>query len=200
MANMYAELTKAKYGSVDPTTRRVLEVYIPCFSISALLGVTGWITSDAISVIMEPGDDDDVDVVFLFAFASANFVVDFISSFMFYIRREDVLKSNHLHTFSLDRRSVDWHKRPLLPNLNMISALTHVGSDTLRTMSVFIAAIIASAGHQSSSKCDAWAAVVVSITIIIAVIPLCKEIYNSATGKHDASDHPNHADNGSSQI
>ena len=64
----------------------------------------------------------------------------------------------------------------------MISALTHVGGDTMRTMSVFFAAVIATAG-QPSSLCDAWAAIVVSFTICIAVIPLVNEIYKAATDK-----------------
>lgn len=177
---MYAERVKAKQGTIDPATRRILEVYVPTFSICALLGVTGWITSDAIKVIMNGDDGDDVNVAFLFGFASANFVIDVISSILFYTRKDSVLKDEPLHTFSMDRNSIAWSKKPLLPNLNMISALTHVGSDTMRTCSVFIAAMIATVGHQSSSLCDAWAAVVVSITIVLAVIPLIKEIVNVA--------------------
>eukprot|EP00981_Chlorochromonas_danica_P005358 scaffold1084_cov250-Ochromonas_danica.AAC.9 len=187
VCNMYAEHVKAKHGGLDGRTKRFLEVYIPSFSVCALLAVTGWITSDAITVIKNKGENDDVSVVFLFAFASGNFVVDFISSTLFYLKKETVLKNEqHLHTFSLDRRSADWSKRGWLPNLNMISALTHVGSDTMRTTSVFVAAIIAEAGHLDSSLCDAWASIVVTISILIAIIPLCKEIFEAATGKHDA--------------
>jgi Co/Zn/Cd efflux system component len=62
----------------------------------------------------------------------------------------------------------------------MMSALTHVGGDTMRTASVFIAAVIATASNASSSLCDAWAAVVVSFTICCAVIPLINEIYKAA--------------------
>ncbi len=181
MTNMYAERTKAKYGHLDDRTRFALEVYIPTFSVCALLGVTAWITSDAVAVIQSGGDGDDVNVIFLFAFASGNFIVDLGSSFMFYLKRDNVLVNDHLHTFSLDRRSFDWQMRPLIPNLNMISALTHVGSDTLRTASVFIAAVVATAGKQPGSLCDAWAAIVVTITIVAAVIPLCLEIYKAAT-------------------
>lgn len=192
---MYAERTKSKYGTIDPFTVRVLEVYIPAFSVIALLGVTGWIASDAIVIIIGQSseDEDEVDVAFLFAFASANFVIDAVSSLLFYARRKNVLMTEHLHTFTLDRRCDDWEKRNPLsdhhqapiasaaPNLNMISALTHVGSDTMRTVSVFVAAIISSAGGQSSTLCDAWAAVIVTSTIIMAVIPLCSEIYKAAT-------------------
>lgn len=61
-------------------------------------------------------------------------------------------------------------------NLNMISAFTHVGGDTLRTLSVFIAAAVATAGSIPGYLCDAWAAVFVSITIVIMIIPLLHEI------------------------
>lgn len=181
---MYAEYVKAKHGVLDPRTKKILEVYVPSFSVCALLAVTSWIFSDAVIIIANHGDDEeDVNVIFLFAFASGNFVVDMLSSLLFYVKRETVLISEcHLRTFSLDRRSFDWHKRPIipLPNLNMISALTHVGSDTMRTTSVFVAALISKIGQQDSSLCDAWAAIVVTGTIIIAVIPLCKEIYCAA--------------------
>ena len=65
-------------------------------------------------------------------------------------------------------------------NLNMMSAFTHVGGDTLRTSSVFVAAIIATAGGASGELCDAWAANVVTVTIIGMVIPLLQEIRNSS--------------------
>jgi Co/Zn/Cd efflux system component len=61
-------------------------------------------------------------------------------------------------------------------NLNMISALTHVGGDSLRTISVFVAAAVATATSIPGYLCDAWAAVFVSVTIVIMVVPLTKEI------------------------
>lgn len=194
---MYAERKKARDGRIDPSTVRMLEVYIPTFSVCALLGVTGWIAGDAIIIIINDaeGNDDggggNVDVSFLFAFASVNFVIDAVSALLFYVRRKDVLTNEHIlldngeaGTLALPEGEQARIKHdltlPLLPNLNMISALTHVGSDTLRTLSVFGAAIIATAGQQNSSLCDAWAAVVVTSTIVMAVVPLCGEIYKAA--------------------
>lgn len=177
---MYAERVKGKDGKLSVFATRVLEIFIPVFSVIALLGVTGWIAADAISIIMKgvDGDGDDVDVIFLFAFASVNFLIDLISAVLFYARRKTIL---------LDEQSVtseEWESTftplPTLPNLNMISALTHVSSDTLRTISVFLAAIISTVGGYSSSLCDAWAAIVVTATIVIAVIPLCYEIYKAS--------------------
>jgi Co/Zn/Cd efflux system component len=64
-------------------------------------------------------------------------------------------------------------------NLNMLSAFTHISADSLRTASVFVAAVVSSATGTAGDIVDAWAAIVVSVTIIIAVIPICKEIYNA---------------------
>jgi Co/Zn/Cd efflux system component len=64
-------------------------------------------------------------------------------------------------------------------NVNMASAFTHVGADTLRTASVFIAAVVVTVSNVSGDIADAWAAVVVTITIFCAVIPLSKEIYRA---------------------
>lgn len=196
---MYAEYVKShNNGKLDGRTRMILEVCIPTFSVSALLAVTGWVLSDAVAVIQDNGANDSVNVIFLWAFSVGNFFVDIFSSAMFYIRGKEGLLTEHhdhapLRTFSLDRRSIDMGKRPIiaLPNLNMFSALTHVGGDTLRTTSVFIAALISTAFKQSSSLCDAWASVVVSISIVLCVIPLCGEIYKAAThapGKGDDFD------------
>jgi len=58
-------------------------------------------------------------------------------------------------------------QRPNPPNLNvnMASAFTHVGADTMRTAAVFIAALVSTTTGASGSSCDAWAAIVVSLSI-----------------------------------
>ena len=50
-------------------------------------------------------------------------------------------------------------------NVNMASAFTHVGADTMRTAAVFIAALVSTVTGASGSACDAWAAIVVSFSI-----------------------------------
>ena len=45
---------------------------------------TAWITSDAVQVIKDKGDEDGVNVWFLYAFATGNLLVDIISSSLFY--------------------------------------------------------------------------------------------------------------------
>ena len=185
-ANMYAERVKSKDGELSVDTRWILQVYIPLFSVMCLLGVTAWITSDAIRVIISPSDDDDVDVLYLYLFASGNLVIDIISYYLFHknwntvFNDEAMQKRNSIvnRSESLELKvSVDSTDRK---NVNMMSAFTHVGGDTLRTTSVFIAAIIATTGVASGELCDAWAANVVTVTIICMVIPLLQEIYKSS--------------------
>jgi len=52
-------------------------------------------------------------------------------------------------------------------NFNMISAWTHVGGDLLRTLAVFAAALVSSITGIDGDICDAWAAIVSGITIIV---------------------------------
>lgn len=68
-------------------------------------------------------------------------------------------------------------------NLNMLSALTHVGGDTLRSISVLIAAIIASISsspYLTSTRCDAWAAIIVTILVFFTSFPLLISIFSFA--------------------
>lgn len=65
-------------------------------------------------------------------------------------------------------------------NLNMLSAVVHVGGDTLRTFAIFGAALFSSTTNFPSALCDAWAAVIVTVTVVFLVIPLIKEIWKGA--------------------
>eukprot|EP01038_Epipyxis_sp_PR26KG_P008241 gene8241-11155_t len=201
-SNMYAESIKAKGEAVSPRTKFILDVCIPSFSVCALLGVTAYITSESVQVLINNGEgEDDVNILFLYLFASANFVVDIISSYMFYAKRNTVFLTNHFSARAISTdggnnilnltddegtskliHSAQNNQNPNQPkkagvNLNMLSAFTHVGGDTMRTSAVFIAAVIATVTNVSGNICDAWASVVVTITIIGCVIPLVYEIY-----------------------
>jgi Co/Zn/Cd efflux system component len=150
-----------------------------------LLGVTAWITIDAIAVIRNP-ESDSVNVLFLFGFASANALVDIICTILFYLRRKDVLvNSTRAQFITSESTDTPQHEKlesdkPNTVNLNMASALTHVSGDTLRTSSVFVAALIATLSSYSGALCDAWAAIVVTVTILFIVVPLVSEIYQHA--------------------
>ncbi len=62
----------------------------------------------------------------------------------------------------------------------MRSAFTHIGGDTLRTLSVGLAAVLSSLTGTSAEVCDAWAAIVVSVSIVVIVFPLMTDIFHEA--------------------
>lgn len=202
--NMVAERIKSGGGQITPRMQMVLEVYIPLFSVTLLIAVTIYVTIGAIGDIVSPPADDDVDIFFLWLFSSLNAVVDIVSGYMFYAKGKDVFyegvgaiedgngsdtnNPNSKHAMFNEDSDADvvGTAPDIVPahsddtkNLNMISAFTHVGGDTMRTISVFVAAAVATAGSIPGYLCDAWAAVFVSITIVLMVIPLLMEIHGA---------------------
>ncbi|KAJ1422997.1 hypothetical protein B484DRAFT_452074 [Ochromonadaceae sp. CCMP2298] len=176
LTNMYAEGVKAQGNEISHSTRMLHEVYIPAFSVAALIGIAIYITVEALDVIVN-GSSENVDDAFLFGFSAGNLVIDIISSALFYSKGREILITR-VHVF----KSItgDEETEQSRANLNMLSALTHVGGDTLRTLSVFVAATVSTVSSTSSVQCDAWAAVVVSVTIIIGVVPLVFAIHKAA--------------------
>lgn len=190
-----------------------LQVYVPTFSVTALLGVTAYVTVGAVHDILYKPEDDDVNIYIMYGFAAANTVVDIISVYMFY-RMGEAAFFQDKHALTRDEQQgeasggnysveegagrgdedVVGEAAPrsvvvgVEKNLNMISAFTHVGGDSLRTVSIFVAAIVANVKLGAPYLCDAWAAVIVTVTIVLMVIPLINEIfkaYSRITSKID---------------
>ena len=180
---MWAEGKKEKNsGTLDLKTKYILHIYIPLFSLVCLFAVTIWITVEAISTIISPPEDgDDLNVAFLYGFAVANFVIDLVSSYLFYIKWKTVFKEpivKHLSVSLLDKiTGVDGNNPK--SNINMMSAFTHVGGDTFRTCSVFVCALIISFTEYNSELCDAWASLAVTFSIFLLAFPLINEIFKS---------------------
>jgi Co/Zn/Cd efflux system component len=176
-----AETNPAK----DERTRLIHEVYVPGFSLLALVVVTIVIMSLAVMEIRS-GGDDGTSAEIMFAFASVNIVVDVTCITMFYYRKEDILH-NKFTSFTGEpvQTTSPPNQKTMFSNanINMFAAFTHIGSDTLRTIAIYLAAIAATVSGYKSSLCDAWAAIAVSITIFIAIIPLTREVYFAYTGE-----------------
>lgn len=65
-------------------------------------------------------------------------------------------------------------------NLNMCSAYTHVFADTLRSLAVILAAVVALLSKSvTSEEADAAAAIAVSVLIILSLIPLFRGLQSS---------------------
>jgi Co/Zn/Cd efflux system component len=61
----------------------------------------------------------------------------------------------------------------------MLSVLAHTGGDTLRTLAALAAAATATATGESGTLCDAWACILVTLTIVFLVIPLLSAIFKA---------------------
>ena len=197
--NMYAERYKLRDLKMGKATRMMLEVYVPTFSVIALLGVTIYAVTESIKIIInEPTGDDDVKISFLYGFASANMVVDIASGYMFLKKGKAAfiseLKLEHRYIIDVESEveststnsvnyieNGDEEGRAASPkkNLNMVSACTHLSADTLRTLSIFAAAVVNTATGARGDLCDAWACIVVTATIVVMVYPLINEIFKA---------------------
>jgi Co/Zn/Cd efflux system component len=186
--NMVAERIKnANGGVISPQSQMILEVTIPATSVSMLIGVTIYVTYGAVQdIILKNPDGEDVDITMLWLFSVLGALVDIVSIWMFYAKgRSSFFETLHDHSHSDDdeyhilegdEEEATGAVVKEQKNLNMISAFTHIGGDTLRTFSVFIAAAIATATNVPGYLCDAWAAVFVTVTIVITIMPLLREI------------------------
>jgi len=204
--NMMAERIKERDGINSRKARVMIEVIIPGFAIMTLFGVTIYFTWVAVGVLQthEADKDDNVNIVYLYAFSSVNFVIDVLCIGMFYFRGSEVflerrqallpqlsldtsIHSNDSDEFgSLDGDDFYQEKSPSSSstqgkavdrrNLNMISAFAHMGGDSLRTVSVLAAALISTLSGASVDLCDAWAAIVVSGIIVLFMLPLVVDI------------------------
>lgn len=61
-------------------------------------------------------------------------------------------------------------------NVNMLGVFLHIFADTLRTLAIFIAAIVSSITNIPTVVTDAYAAIIVAFSIILVAIPLLNEI------------------------
>lgn len=200
ICNYYAERIKLREGILSNKVKWVLEVYIPSFSVLCLFSVTGYVMNESIQEIRFPSNDDSVNVFFLYGFASFNLVIDIASGYMFLRKGKKFAYTEQLEQESVGNVVTDGiiengttianmnntkTDQPTLVlqktlNINMLAAFSHLGADSLRTASIFLAAIVASATDIDSGLCDAWAAIIVSTTIFVMAVPLINCIIKSA--------------------
>lgn len=85
LTNMYAEHIKSHHGGfLSKKARWFFDVVVPLFAVCSLLSVSIWICLEAVQLIFYPEEgEDDVSILLLYAYASANFVVDFIATICF---------------------------------------------------------------------------------------------------------------------
>jgi Co/Zn/Cd efflux system component len=155
---------------------------------------------ESIQEIKFPTNDGSVNVFFLYGFASFNLIIDVASGYMFLRKGK-----NFAYTEQIEQEKVEngiipdcniiesgtnnkIEQPPLIlqktVKINMLAAFSHLGADSLRTASIFLAAVVASATDIDSDLCDAWAAIIVSATIFVMAVPLINYIIKSALKLH----------------
>ena len=173
----------------------VTEIGLPLLSVSLLISVTFYVTAEAILILLDKHSNGDVDIVIMYSFATVNFVVDAVCTALFHARGshifhsgndDDTLDGQDLTLPENSEDSIESEQsldQPVKPpdmrtkNLNMISAFFHIGGDTLRTIAIFVAALVTSITNRNPEYCDAWAAIVVSVTILFLAIPMLITIF-----------------------
>jgi cation diffusion facilitator family transporter len=228
ICGVYVEWYKNNHGRFTKWSRLTIEIIIPLVSLLSLIGITIYITSDAVMVLIKPPKVDDVDVVYLYTYSAANLLIDLVVSGLFYFRGTEVFQEPvSVPVLSLDTAInfedpddefghlddiLEFPKRPELPaeghdskslavlgklffnsnhnpapanssnkaNLNMISAFTHILGDTLRTISMFVAALVSTLSGIDGDICDAAAAIVVAVSILAICGPIIIDIKNAA--------------------
>lgn len=204
---MLAEYVKSQRIQLSSTMRCFLEYGIPCFSLSCLLGVTIYVSVCAVQIISHPTETESVNVYFLYGFASGNIFVDIVCGVLFYYRGNiysTIISSPQLSNESIANdtntrsenndivdicleddnnnktttdQSTTSETLPKRKIMNMMCALTFVAGDSIRTISIFVAATVSVAGNINADICDAWAAILVSITILIMIVNILYEMY-----------------------
>ena len=178
-ANLFAE-SKRQENSMTRRMSMLINCVIPLFSLLCLAAITIWILIVAITDIRKPSDTN-IDVLFLLCFGVVNLAIDIISFLLFYFNFDSVLLRTSTEN-SLDVSGyASIHDTTFetevirLPNLNMLSALSHVGADALRTISMLLGATACTLG-MNCRLADSWAAIACSVTIIFIIIPQAREI------------------------
>jgi Co/Zn/Cd efflux system component len=176
VTTIYTENLKEKYNKLPLKIRWNIEVTIPFVGVSSLLAVSIWILNDAIIIITQPQESTNVDVIFLYGYASVNMVIDLICNYSFFRYGVRVFY-NLLPKLNTPSNTEDHSNKVQIYNLNMWSAFTHMLGDTIRTIAVLIAALVSTFTNISGDISDAWASIVCTISIFIVVLPLLFHIY-----------------------
>ena len=152
-----------------PQSKRCLEISMSGLSLSILLGFTVYFAIEAINDVLlgeAPGngnlDSGKVDARYVLAFALVGLLVDLLSLMSFWCW---AATSNTIHGVEINDGGVGRleespkgdaasHYTPGKRNINMISALVHVGSDLLRSLTTLVEAIVILANNQDAKGKD----------------------------------------------
>eukprot|EP00040_Diaphanoeca_grandis_P021517 m.114722 g.114722 ORF g.114722 m.114722 type:complete len:270 (-) comp28368_c0_seq1:319-1128(-) len=156
--NLYAEVKKPK---ASKRKQILYEIVTPAFSAVSLVATTLYITYMAILVLLPSYESDgpEADATVMWIFSSVNLGIDAIVITSFLVEHCKKAKGSG-------------------SNANMLSALTHVLIDTLRSLAVMGAAMAASVFNVNGDTADAISAIIVTVLTLLSTIPLFKILYS----------------------
>jgi len=148
-ANLWAECVESKHKERN----QLIATFV---SILVLMGITGFVIYDSISILLSDGsDDDDVNAYIVFGFALGGLVFDLLGLFALGEGKKEE------STGAAD--------------LNLHSAGLHVLADLMRSTTTLIESILIWAGTVNGTSADATAALIVSALIIIPCVEMIRE-------------------------
>lgn len=171
-------------------TNVILEMVPPLISVLTLILVTLWILKTAVDTLLCDVPLSQLpNLTVMLTFSTINLLLDILNvvcfakanhafgyNYKYNTLQEDgeeetIGKERAIHHGDMSSISTSEHDKEA--NLNMCSAYTHVFADTVRSIAVLIAAVLAqSMDSIRPEEADAVAAIVVSGIILLALIPL----------------------------
>lgn len=177
-ANWYGEDMKDKGIELSAKDRRFIKIYLPLLSVSLLFGVNIYITVDASMTLADHPEEEDVDTRFLLVFGILNLVVDIIASYYFYVRKDDVFRETAIPDLEINTINSE-NGENMEYNFNMLTAFSHLGGDTFRTLATLAAGIVSMTTTINGDVCDAVAGLIAAATVYGIIFTLLREMNNS---------------------
>ena len=168
-----------------------LEIIPPFISVTALLLVTAYVTRRAISLLVldmhrNRSEQGQPNLKIMLTFSCINLFLDAVNLFCFSKAKhalshatEDPNRDDENNNNSTVHDS-NHHPNKGIASLNMCSAFTHVFADTMRSIAVILAALLAIIWPVVTPEvADSAAALVVSCLILLSVLPLLRRLWHS---------------------
>lgn len=185
LLNLLAERIKNRPYENDylkEKRRLYLELFPPVVSVATLIVVTVATLRESIDTLTHEPAQDDVSLTIMLIFSAGNLILDIVNVTCFaraqlnfgmdLMRKENaVIRDSWRSTESTPLLRLQNHD-DVAVNLNLCSAWTHVCADTMRSAAVLVAAAVAVLFHLEPDIADSWAAVAVSVIILVSLIPL----------------------------
>lgn len=167
VGNLYAECS-TKGGVIR---RRRNQLIASGSSFFVLLGLTIYVLTEGVARVQadHDPDGDDVNVYIVFGFAVAGILFDILSLVPFILNK---LKPGRSSARGSKVILIEGHglEHGDSSHVNMCSALLHILSDLMRSITTLVASLLIWFGSFDGRVIDGWAAIIVSAIIIAGIL------------------------------